>query len=312
MNEIMQHHQWINRIQTLLLLSTLLGIGMLAGWLLLGNQGIWIALVGTVVALILQPATASRLTLKVYQARPIDTSDDPGLLRLARELARRAGVEAAPELYYVPSSIVNAFAVGSRRQPIIVMTDGLLHSLSSRELAGVMAHEMAHITHGDLRVMGLADYLSRLTGFLALMGQIMLLLYLPMLLAGATDSPVLGLMLLIFSPHVAILVQLGLSRVREYNADLAAVEVTGDPEGLASALLKIEQVSGSVKSLLFPGWGHPEPSWLRTHPATEERIRRLRELSVSGERPDQDHASDWPHKPHRRPPRWFPGSGHWR
>ncbi|WP_445012327.1 M48 family metalloprotease, partial [Acinetobacter baumannii] len=141
--------------------------------------------------------------------------------------------------------------------------------------------------------MGLADSISRLTHLLALLGQIMLLFSLPALLWGTVA---------IQCPALLLLAQLGLSRVREFDADRLTAELTGDPQGLALALAKIERES---RAWLLPGWGNPEPSWLRTHPATTERIQRLRELADSMA-PQPLHSSpflpDIPLAP--RPPRW--------
>ena len=213
----------------------------------------------------------------------------------------------------MPSAVVNAFATGSKQEASIALTDGLLRSLSPRELAGVFAHEVAHIANEDLRVMGLADSVSRLTCLLALMGQIAILLSLPALLVGAAEVYWPGLLLLAASPQLALLAQLGLSRVREFDADRLAAELTGDPQGLASALAKIERVSRSWRAWLWPGWGNPEPSCLRTRPATQERIARLLTLAPGP-------ASALPLRaPHflpesalaTRPPRWRP-SGLWR
>lgn len=189
----------------------------------------------------------------------------------------------------------------------------LLRSLSPRELAGVLVHEVAHIANEDLRVMGLADSDSRLTSLLALMGQIAILLSLPAQLVGAAEVYWPGLLLLAASPQLALLAQLGLSRVREFDADRLAAELTGDPQGLASALAKIERVSRSWRAWPWSGWGNPEPSCLRTRPATQERIARLLTLAPGP-------ASALPLRaPHflpesalaTRPPRWRP-SGLWR
>lgn len=278
-------HAWVNRIQTLLLILTLLGLAAMAGWLLFGSSGLWIALAAAVVALALEPGAASWLTLRLYHAQPLPPHSAPDLWRVLRILSERAGLPSPPVLHYVPSPIFNAFAVGNRQRSAIALTDGLLRRLSGREITGVVAHEVAHIAHGDLRVMGLADYVSRLTSLFALTGQMMLLLALPWMLVAPVAVNWWGLLLLAVSPHIALLAQLGLSRVREFDADRKAVELTGDPEGLALALARIERVSRSWRGLLFPGWGNPEPSWLRTHPATEERIRRLMALSANQEAP---------------------------
>ena len=270
-------HAWNNRIQTVLLVVSLIGITALAGFLLVGRDGIWMALVACVVTLLVEPATA-RLTLRLYHARRIHPQSAADLYRMMQEIARRAELPTVPELHYIPSPLINAFAVGNRRHPAIALTHGLLEQLPPRELAGVLAHETAHIAHGDLRVMGLADYVTRLTSLFALLGQVLILFSLPLLLSGQGEINWAGFLMLVFSPHLTTLSQLGLSRVREFDADLTAARLTGDPRGLASALAHIERGTNSWRNVLMPGWGNPEPSWLRTHPATDERIRRLLEL----------------------------------
>jgi heat shock protein HtpX len=311
MISIRAHHSWVNHLQTLLLVCLLLGISLLAGWLLLGKEGLWLVILASIIILLIEPVATSRLTLMFYRARPIAFHEAPELCRVVSFLAARAELKHIPTLYYVASPMVNAFTVGSQRHAAIAVTDGLLRCLSLREIASVLAHETAHIANGDLFVMGLADYISRLTSILALVGQILLIFAIPSVLLGHMTINWVALLLLIFSPYLALLVQLGLSRVREFNADLKAIQFTGDPESLAAALLKIEQVSRSLRAWLLPGWGNPHPSWLRTHPATDERIRRL--LSLRATSTDQ-----WPtqaisykaHQPVRSSPRWYPG-GFW-
>ncbi|ALD89923.1 heat shock protein HtpX [Cupriavidus gilardii CR3] len=267
-------HRWLNRFQTALLVLTLVGIAAAAGSLLFGEIGLWLALATCALTLLIEPVAASAMTLRLYGARPLRPDEAPAR-SLLRALAARAGLPNTPVPYYVPSDIVNAFATGSRRLASIALTDGLLRSLSMRELQAVLAHEVAHIAQEDLRVMGLADSISRLTNLLALLGQVALLISMPALLVGAAEINWIGLLLLAASPQLALLAQLGLSRVREFDADRMAVELTGDPHGLASALAKIERVSRSWRAWLLPGWGNPEPSWLRTPPATADRIARL-------------------------------------
>ena len=308
-------HAWSNRIQTALLILALVGITALAGYLLIGPDGIWMALVACAIALLIEPATA-RLTLRMYQARPIAHQAAPDLWRFMQEIAGRADLPAVPQLYYVPSPTINAFAVGNRHHAAIALTHGLLEQLPPRELAGVLAHETAHIAHGDLRVMGLADYVSRLTSMFAMLGQFLILFSLPQLMRGEGAVNWTGFLLLVFSPHLAMLSQLGLSRVREFDADLTAAALTGDPRGLASALALIEGRNSSWRNILMPGWGNPDPSWLRTHPETGERIRRLLELTPIAE----PHYS-WPESGEfqhgafgsriRQRPRWTIG-GLWR
>ena len=300
-------HRWLNRLQTGLLVLTLVGIAAAAGRLPFGEGGLWLALFAVAGALLLEPVAASALSLRLYRVRALHPQEAHEMWALLRELP------ATPVPHYVPSAVVNAFATGSKQEASIALTDGLLRRLSPRELAGVLAHEIAHIASEDLRVMGLADSVSRFTSLLALMGQIAILLSLPALLVGAAEVYWPGFLLLAASPQLALLAQLGLSRVREFDADPLAAELTGDPQGLASALAKIERVSRSWRAWLWPGWGDPEPSCLRTHPATQERISRLLTLAPGP-------ASALPlHAPHflpesaltPRPPRWRP-SGLWR
>lgn len=312
-----QRRAWRNRLQTVLLVLALVGISALAGALLLGENGLWLAVGASAAALVLEPAAGSSLTLRLYRATPIAPEAAPELWQLLEQIAVRAGLHATPAPYYVPSPVINAFAVGSRERAAIAMSDGLLRTLSPREVAGVLAHEVAHVAHGDLRVMNLADYVSRLTSLFSILGQALLLLALPWLFAGKGAINWPGFLLLVLSPHLALVVQLGLSRVREFDADLAAAGITGDPQGLASALSRIERANRSWYGVVMPGWGNPHPSWLRTHPASAERIRRL--LALQGRSPaleqDQGAAALLPGgavaEAVRRKPRWrFGGLWH--
>ncbi|BBP06008.1 hypothetical protein TPL01_22990 [Sulfuriferula plumbiphila] len=165
-------HVVANRLQSLLLVAVLLGISTLVGSLLSGATGLWLALGASLVVLLIEPVAVSRLTLALYRARPLTRQEAPEVWRMIETLAERAGLPAVPVPHYVPSPMVNAFALGSRHDSAIALTDGLLRNLTARELAGVLAHEMAHIVHDDLRVMGLADYVSRMTSLFALTGQI--------------------------------------------------------------------------------------------------------------------------------------------
>lgn len=165
-------HRWLNRLQTGLLVLTLVGIAAAAGRLPFGEGCLWLALFAVAGALLLEPVAASALSLRLYRVRALHPQEAHEMWALLRELPARAGLPATPVPHYVPSAVVNAFATGSKQEASIALTDGLLRSLSPRELAGVLVHEVAHIANEDLRVMGLADSDSRLTSLLALMGQI--------------------------------------------------------------------------------------------------------------------------------------------
>jgi heat shock protein HtpX len=188
------------------------------------------------------------------------------------------------------------------------LTDGILRAMNMRELTGILAHELNHVRGNDMRVMGMADIISRMTTFLSLAGQILLLINLPLLLTGQLTISWWLILLLIISPNAVALLQLGLSRSREFNADLDAARLTGDPKGLASALSKLERAERSLLSrLLMPGRKVPVPSVLRTHPDTRERVRRL--LELESQYPAHPFGDDRPslpgdlNRPPRRPPR---------
>ncbi len=276
----LRRHKLVNWLQSLLMLGGLGGLVALAGWLLAGPEGAWLAVAMGAVLVLLSPGLSPRLVLRSYGAIPIERRQAPQLHALVEELARRAGLPRVPRLYYIPSPILNAFAVGRPGDAAIAVTDGLLRTMNLRELAGVLGHEISHIRNDDVWVMNLADTLSRVTANLAFVGQIFLFVNLPLLVLTGTAIPWGGLLLLVAAPLVSALLQLALSRTREYDADLGAVELTGDPEGLASALAKLERQHRRWWQRVFlPGRGDPEPSLLRTHPPTQERIRRLLELS---------------------------------
>ncbi len=273
------HHALRNRLQSLLMLLVMAGFMALLGWMLWGEQGVQWLLWLTVLLILLNPAISPQVVLRMYHASPVSPGQLPGLHQALRILAERAGLERTPDLYYVPSQVLNAFSVGNRRNAAIAVSDGLLQRLDNRELLGVLAHEVSHVQHNDMWVMGLADLFSRITSTLSLFGQFLLFINLPLILLSQATISWAAIALLIFAPQFSALAQLALSRVREYDADLNAARLTGDPMGLASALAKLEQHNGGMlERILLPGRRTPEPSLLRTHPPTEERIRRLQSL----------------------------------
>ncbi len=282
--DIWQQHALLNRLQTLVLLAIMVGFLGLLGWLLWGQVGFLVLLLSGLLLALFNPSVSPRLIMRLYRAEPLSVSQAPHLYAMLDELTQRCGLPTRPTLYYIPSDMVNAFAVGQAEHAGIAVSDGLLHRLSMREINAVLAHEISHIRSNDMRVMGIADIFSRLTSILSLFGQLLLLLNLPLLLLDAVTVNWLAVGLLIMAPTLSVLAQLGLSRTREFDADLNAAHLTGDPEAMAQALMKIEAIQGGwVERIFLPGKGLPEPSVLRTHPPTEERIQRLRTLQLSGE-----------------------------
>lgn len=278
-DEVWLQHAWRNRLQSLVLLAAMALFLALLGQLLWGISGLVMLLIVGVMMVWFNPALSPRLVIRMYGARALGPRQAPVLWQVLAQLTERAGLPNQPELYYVPSRMLNAFAVGTKQNPAIAITDGLIRQLSMRELIGVLAHEISHIRSNDLWVMGLADIFSRGTSLLSLMGQLLLLLNLPLILLTDVTINWFAILLLIFAPSISALAQLALSRTREYDADLGAARLTGDPEGLADALARIEQIQGGwMERIFLPGRRVPEPSILRTHPHTDERIARLQAL----------------------------------
>ncbi len=275
----MNRHKLANAIQTVLLIGGMsLLLSVTAELLLGGNILPWVFWI-TVLSLILTVKISPGLVLRMYRARPLDESEAKELYDIVRVLSKRAGLPAIPRLYIVHTPIMNAFTVGSKYQSAIAVTDGLLKNLTLRELTGVLAHEVGHLHNNDMQVMAVADAVGRLTASLSMAGQILLFINLPIVLSGQAGISWTGILLLVFAPTVSSLLQLAISRVREFDADLEAARLTGDPKGLASALAKMEQYERNLlKQIFLPGLNNPSPSLLRTHPPTEKRIRRLMEI----------------------------------
>ena len=301
-----------NLAQSLILVCAMALLCGYLAWLIGGVTFAITALVLVMSGYLFVPMVSQRLVEHLYRGQQIPAIAAPRLHSINQALAERAGLPRPPTLLYIPSDVMNAFATGSRDNALIALSDGLLRGLDLRELTAVMAHEMSHIEHQDLRVMGFADLVSRITGLLSIIGQLLLLVNLPLLMFSDYHIDWLPIIILLLAPTLTTLIQLALSRNREYEADLNATILTGDPEGLALALSRMERYQGRiVEQLLFPGQHIPEPSILRSHPPTEERIARLLELRGSQEHtpgrrldvPDHDHRIDGL-SPSRIKPRW--------
>jgi heat shock protein HtpX len=297
------HHKFMNWLQSIAILGGMGGLLAAVGWLLGGIELMIWAVVAGALLLLLAPRVSPRLILRVYGAREIGPYGAPELLQLIVELSRRAGLAHVPRLYYVPSQVLNAFTVGRHDEAAVALSDGLLRQLTLRELAGVIAHELSHVRNNDIWVMDLADLVGRLTSVLSLFGQLLLIFSLPLVALTDANVPWLAILLLVFAPALSSLLQLALSRTREFDADLHAAALTGDPYGLASALVKLErQPVGLTGRFFLPRRRDPVPSVLRTHPHTAKRVERL--LSLVKEQPAAYpwRLADRPlHLPHQHP-----------
>ena len=269
-------HALLNLIHTWLLVSGSLALLAICAWVFFGMTGLVYAAIFGGVSLYVASRVSPALVLRMYKAMPVGRERFPAGHEILDELVRRAGIAKRPKLYVLPSQMMNAFAVGRLDDSAI----WLIRSMSRRELAGVMAHEITHISNEDVRVMAIADMVSRFTSLMSTFGMISIILNIPaMLFGGATSIPWSVVLLLVFAPTLGGLLQMALSRTREYDADLGAVLLTGDPDGLASALLKLEKAQARPwEGMVLPGGRIPDPSILRTHPLTSQRIARLNAL----------------------------------
>lgn len=271
-----------NTLQTLVILTAMgLLLGVI-GWLLGGPvMVLWSVGLG-LFGLAIAARNPGWLVLRLYRAEPIRRAQAPDLYAIVDELAARAELAAVPEIYYAPTRLIQAFSIGHHRAPVILLTDGLLRRLSLREIAAILGHEISHIAHRDLRVMMLADTMTRLTRTLSLVGLILVVFNLGKLATAGAHVPWTLILLLMLAPSISTLMQLALSRTREFDADLDGAQLTGDPEALISALQHIDKYQINFwEQVLLAGRRVPHPSLLRTHPETAERVDRLRAIPRS-------------------------------
>jgi len=274
-------HRRRNFLHSLLLVAGMSVIVMASAALIWSWSGAIAAGVFVVVLALIGPRVPPEAVMRLYNGVPVDRYNGADLLRLVEALAERAELARHPRLYVIPSMTLNAFATGSRSNAAIGVTEGLLRRLDLRQVAGVIGHEMSHIRNNDLHVMAMADALTRLTQVLAYCGLLLAFMNLPLLLMGFETFSWIAILMLYMAPTLTSLLQMGLSRTREYDADLEAAGLTGDPAGLASALAALERYQGRFwedMMLPVPARRIPHPSLLRSHPDTADRIARLREL----------------------------------
>lgn len=217
-----------------------------------------------------------RALLLAQGARPLAPHMVPTIHRMVAVLSQRASLPKTPQLYLLDSHRPNAFATGTRSASSICLSRGLLTMLNEREIAGVLAHEIGHIRNGDSFSLGLAAGLGRMAASFSWLGFAFIFLSIPAYLAYRYNPPFIAIALLVLAPTLISILQLALSRSREFAADLEAAQLLGDPRPLASALSKLEQAERSFLRQLFVSYRpRSQDYWLSSHPPTEERIRRL-------------------------------------
>jgi heat shock protein HtpX len=282
-------HRHANGVKTAVLLALLSGLILLVGQWLGGSQGLTLAFLIALATNGIAYFHSDKLALRSMRARPVSEAEQPAMHRIVRELSTAAR-QPMPRLYVSPTMAPNAFATGRNpRNAAVCCTEGILAILDERELRGVLGHELSHVYNRDILISSVAAGLASVVMYLG---------YLAWLLPiGRSDDddgpgPIGALLVLILGPIAAGLIQMAISRSREYQADASGAQVTGDPLALASALRKLES---GTRQLPLP----PEPnlqttsslmianpfrregmsSWFSTHPPMAERIARLEQMA---------------------------------
>ncbi|MDX6637117.1 MAG: heat shock protein HtpX [Solirubrobacterales bacterium] len=272
-------------LRTTILMASLTGLLVVIGALIGGASaaGGFLA-----IALLLNLGTywfSDKMALAASGAKPIAEDQAPGLYAMVRELATRAELPM-PRLYVIPSEQPNAFATGRNPEhAAVAVTSGITKLLSEDELRGVISHELGHVRNRDILTQSVAA---------AIGGAITYIAYMLMWFGGDDESPlglVATLALVILAPISASLIQLAISRQREYSADATGAQICGNPESLASALLRLEEGAKAVPMkvnqameclyIVKPFSGKGVASLFSTHPPIDERVRRLRQMRPS-------------------------------
>jgi heat shock protein HtpX len=271
-----------NWIKTTILMAGIVALFGAVGMMLGGVQGMLIALVIGAAMNLFAYWNSDKVVLRMYHAQEVDAQTGGRYYAIVRELAQNAGLPM-PRVYLINEAQPNAFATGRNPEhAAVAATTGIMHLLTERELRGVMAHELAHVKHRDILI-------STMSATVA--GAISMLANFAMFFGGRGDdrpNPAVALAVMIIAPIAAMLIQMAISRSREFGADAGGAEISGDPEALASALKKIEAYA---KGLPMPtADAHPETaqmmiinplsgngikSLFSTHPSTDERVAKL-------------------------------------
>lgn len=279
-----------NVLRTTVLLAALTALFLVIGGAIGGNQGLFIAFVFALLMNFVSYWFSDKIVLSMYGAREVSVQEAPDLYRLVQRLAQRSGIPM-PRVYIIPSDAPNAFATGRNPEHgAVAVTEGILRILNTDELAGVLAHELGHIRNRDTLIMTVAATLAGAITMLAHMAQ-----WGAIFGFGRRDEEDSGgggmlslLFMAILAPIAATLIQLAISRSREYFADSTGAAIAGSPSGLARALEKLHYASQRLPMDANPATAHlfiVNPltggslvNLFSTHPPIEERIRRLRRI----------------------------------
>ncbi len=272
-----------NTIKTFLLMAALTALFMVGGQLMAGQQGMLIALVLAVGLNFFAYWNSDKMALAMSRAREVSEAEAPQLHRMVADLAHRAGLPK-PRVYIVDSPTPNAFATGRNPEhAAVAVTSGILQVLNNEELAGVLGHELGHIKNRDILISSIAAVMAGAISYLATMAQW------AMIFGGGRDdedsNPLVAIVMMIVAPLAATLIQMAISRSREYIADRTGAEICGNPKALASALNKLANYNKQMPMKVNPATaqmyivnplsGGAIANLFSTHPPMEERIRRL-------------------------------------
>lgn len=282
-----------NWLKTTILMAAIMALFMFVGGLLGGKNGMLLALLFGGAMNVFAYWNSDKMVLRMYNAHEVDETTAPELYGMVRELAGRAGLPM-PRVYVIEEDQPNAFATGRNPEhAAVAATTGIMRMLSYRELRGVMAHELAHIQNRDILI-------STISATMA--GAISALANFAMFFGGRDENgrpanPIAGILIAILAPLAASLIQMAISRAREFGADAGGARISGDPMSLANALAKIEAYAQGIP--MYAAEAHPETAQMmiinpltgggidglfRTHPKTADRIERLQAMA-SGQLP---------------------------
>lgn len=276
-SNLWQSYQLSNILQFTLMLVGMISLMAFIGYSIAGAVGLIAVCSLGVIGFYFASNTRIDRLLRSPHIEKIDHDRGYRLYRMIEELAEKAGLEKVPRLFLDRRPMLNAYTIEDKTRSAIVLTESLLFGLSAAEIKAVLAHEIAHLKNRDIGIMVFSDQVRRLTSYMAVAGQLLLILYLPLMLVNGVAVPWGLLVAMIAAPTVSALFQIALSRNREFKADLDAVKLSGDPSGLATALQKINRQSSFWQKLYAP-YLREIPELLRTHPNTEARIERLRNI----------------------------------
>lgn len=270
-------------LKTTLLMGLMTALLLIIGDYIGGSSGMTVMLAFSLISNVLLYWYSDKLVIAQYDARPVDAGSAPQLYGIVQNLARRAQLPM-PRVYVVDTALPNAFATGRNPEHAAVcVTTGLMEMLTPREVAGVLGHEMSHVKHNDILISTIA---AGMAGIISVMARF------AFWFGGDRDdrrnNPLAGILMLVLTPLAAAVIQLAISRTREYMADFTGGQLSGDPDALADALEKIEGYARtrtmprateatSHMFIISPFSAKDAQAIFSTHPPTEKRIERLRQ-----------------------------------